>query len=92
MEQTTGPAYYRRGTIEPWDYIRDQGLSYHLGNAVKYISRAGHKDSAEQDIKKAIHYLQNELQHIERQRHRIQRPVWIEELLEEPEYATGFDR
>ncbi len=92
MEQTTGPAYYRRGTIEPWDYIRDQGLSYHLGNAVKYISRAGHKDSAEQDIKKAIHYLENELQHIEQQCHRIQRPVWDTELIGKSEYATGFDR
>ena len=26
-----------RGFIEPWDFIRDQGLNYHLGNAVKYI-------------------------------------------------------
>ena len=92
MEQTTGPAYYKRGTIEPWDYIRDQGLSYHLGNAVKYISRAGHKDSAEQDIKKAIHYLENELQHIERQCHRVPRGVWDPELHGEPDYATGFDR
>ena len=62
MEQT-GPDYYRRGTIEVWDYIRDQGLNYHLGNAVKYICRAGHKDSKIQDLTKAIHYLENELQH-----------------------------
>ena len=39
------PHYYRRGTMEPWDFIRDQGLSFHLGNAIKYICRAGHKDS-----------------------------------------------
>ena len=57
------PAYYTRGTIECWDFIRDQQLNYHLGCAVKYICRAGHKDSKEQDIEKAIHYLQNELQH-----------------------------
>ena len=63
MEQTTGPNYYKRGTIEPWDFIRDQGLNYHLGNAVKYIARAGHKDSKVEDLEKAIHYLQNELQH-----------------------------
>lgn len=92
MEQTTGPAYYRRGTIQPWDYIRDQGLSYHLGNAVKYISRAGHKDTAEQDLRKAIHYLENELQHIERQRNRVQTSVWDTEQFGEPDYATGFDR
>ena len=59
------PPHYTRGAIEPWDYIRDQGLNYHLGNAVKYISRAGYKDGAlkETDLKKAIHSLQNELEH-----------------------------
>ncbi len=93
MEQTTGPAYYRRGTIEPWDYIRDQGLNYHLGNAIKYISRAGHKQfDPSADIKKAIHYLENELQHIERQRNRVPTSVWDTEQFGEPDYATGFDR
>ena len=58
------PSYYRRGNVEVWDFIRDQGLSYHLGNAVKYICRAGYKDSAIEDLTKAIHYLQNELEHV----------------------------
>ena len=40
------PDHYSCGSIEPWDYIRDQGLNYHLGNAIKYISRAGKKDGA----------------------------------------------
>jgi hypothetical protein len=55
------PAYYTRGTIECWDFIRDQQLNYHLGCAVKYIVRAGHKISKVSDLQKAIHYLQNEL-------------------------------
>ena len=58
-----GPSHYKRGTIEVWDFIRDQDLNYHLGNAVKYICRAGYKDSKVDDLKKAIHYLQNELEH-----------------------------
>jgi hypothetical protein len=58
-----GPSHYKRGTIEVWDFIRDQGLNYHLGNAIKYICRAGYKDSKVDDLKKAIHYLQNELEH-----------------------------
>ena len=57
------PAYYTRGSIECWDAIRDWNLNYHLGCAVKYICRAGHKDSKIKDLEKAIHYLQNELQH-----------------------------
>jgi hypothetical protein len=57
------PTYYTRGSMETWDFIRDQGLNYHLGCAIKYIVRAGYKDSKADDLKKAIHYLQNELQH-----------------------------
>jgi len=57
------PGYYTRGRIEVWDFIRDQRLSYHLGNAVKYICRAGYKESKAEDLQKAIHYLTNELQH-----------------------------
>ena len=57
-----GPEYYRRGSIPVWDFIRDQGLNFHLGNAIKYICRAGHKDSRRDDPRKAIHYLQNELE------------------------------
>jgi len=57
-----GPEYYKRGSIETWDFIRDKDLSFHLGNAIKYIVRAGYKDSKKEDLEKAIHYLQNELE------------------------------
>ena len=59
------PSHYTRGTIEVWDFIRDQQLNYHLGNAIKYICRAGYKSPSTkvEDLKKAIHYLENELQH-----------------------------
>tara|TARA_R100000152_G_C6623845_1_gene73654 strand:- start:104 stop:337 length:234 start_codon:yes stop_codon:yes gene_type:complete len=60
-----GPSYYQRGSINVWDFIRDQGLSFHLGNAIKYVCRAGYKDSKIQDLKKAIHYLENELEYEE---------------------------
>ena len=56
-----GPSYYKRGSLDVWDFIRDQGLNFHLGNAIKYICRAGFKDSKIHDLEKAIHYLQNEL-------------------------------
>ena len=61
----TTPDYYSRGTTPVWDFIRDQGLNFHLGNAIKYICRAGYKDSKIQDLEKAIHYLENELEHEE---------------------------
>ena len=67
MASTTdsnGPQYYKRGSTDVWDFIREQGLNFHLGNAIKYICRAGYKtDSKIQDLEKAIHYLTNELHH-----------------------------
>ena len=96
------PSHYTRGSIEVWDFIRDQGLSYHLGNAIKYISRAGHKstESKVSDLKKAIHYLENELQHTAPLQakvtfgsgDRIPYSVWDPEQLGEPDYASDFDR
>jgi len=59
-----GPTYYQRGSTDVWDFIREQGLNFHLGNAIKYICRAGYKDSTIKDLEKAIHYLENELQHV----------------------------
>ena len=58
-----GPAYYQRGSCDVWDFIREQGLNFHLGNAIKYIARAGYKEDKIQDLEKAIHYLENELHH-----------------------------
>ena len=60
-----GPTYYQRGSIDVWHFIRDQELNFHLGNAIKYICRAGYKDSKIQDLKKAINYLENALEHEE---------------------------
>ena len=64
---TLSPSYYKRGKAPVWDFIREQGLNFHLGNAVKYICRAGYKGSAEEDLEKAITYLQNELTNAKRQ-------------------------
>ena len=65
MAHVSSPSHYTRGNIEVWDFIRDQDLNYHLGNAIKYICRAGFKgdNTKAQDLKKAIHYLENELRH-----------------------------
>ncbi len=65
-ETPLSPSYYQRGSIQVWDFIRDQGLSFHLGNAIKYICRAGHKNSTVEDLEKAVIYLQNEITHVKR--------------------------
>ena len=74
---TNGPSYYQRGSIQVWDFIRDQGLSFHLGNAIKYICRYGHKgdyNAQLSDINKAIHYLENERNYLQYTRNREDLP------------------
>jgi hypothetical protein len=52
------PKHYNTGSIEVIDFIEDQRLSFHLGNVVKYICRAPHKEDADGDLRKALWYLQ----------------------------------
>jgi len=60
-EQVDHPAHYG-GADSPYETIKvieAWGLGFHLGNAVKYISRAGWKTGApeEVDLRKAAWYL-----------------------------------
>lgn len=51
------PAHYKVGGIETIDFIEAKALGYHLGNAVKYITRADHKGNRLQDLQKAKWYI-----------------------------------
>lgn len=57
------PSHYTDGKYEVIDFIEDKRLDFHMGNAIKYISRAGKKDiaSKEQDLQKAVWYLKRRL-------------------------------
>lgn len=57
------PSHYTDGKIEVIDFIEDKKLGFHLGNAVKYIARAGKKDSKKtvEDLEKAQWYLNREI-------------------------------
>lgn len=63
------PSHYTEGRqYEPKDVIRDWGLNFNIGSAVKYLSRAGRKDDILQDLKKAIEFIQFEIDAIEETR------------------------
>jgi hypothetical protein len=55
----TRPTHYTGHGIEPIDAIEDWGLGFALGNAVKYIARAGRKSTTfeRDDLRKALWYL-----------------------------------
>jgi hypothetical protein len=57
------PAHYTWGTVETIDYIEQvvsgypREIGYHVGNVLKYLSRAPHKGNLQQDLEKASWYL-----------------------------------
>ncbi len=55
--------YYQSNGIEAIDVIDAYGLSFNLGNVVKYVLRAGKKtEDSVQDLKKAADYLNHEIE------------------------------
>ena len=66
-EMVDHPKHYNMGKYEAIDVIEDWGLGFNLGYTVKYISRAGHKDNILQDLKKALWYLDREIQKLEKE-------------------------
>ena len=66
MSSKHSPDHYQLGSIEVWDFIVDQDMGYLLGNVIKYVCRAGAKpgESREDDLLKAIAYLNRELKNV----------------------------
>ena len=59
------PPHYTVGGVETIDFIEAKGLNYHLGQVIKYVSRAGKKGDALQDLQKARWYLNREIARVE---------------------------
>lgn len=58
------PPHYKSGGIETIDFIEAKSLDYHLGNVVKYISRANLKGNKKEDLLKAQWYLSRAISNI----------------------------
>ena len=57
LEEQVGGKHYRSMKIQPAHFINENKLLFAEGNAIKYICRHYVKGK-EQDIRKAIHYLE----------------------------------
>lgn len=69
-EMVNHPSHYQFGKNNEYEAIKvidAWGLDFHLGNAVKYISRAGIKDPNKEieDLKKALFYLDRKIKNLE---------------------------
>jgi hypothetical protein len=63
-DKVNSPSHYKVGGIETIDFIEAKGLDYHLGNVVKYISRAEYKDDKLENLKKAQWYLNRAVENL----------------------------
>lgn len=64
IDRVDHPPHYG-GADNPYEAIKvieAWGLGFNLGNAVKYVSRAGKKGDRLEDLKKARWYLDREIQ------------------------------
>ena len=66
MTDVDHPEHYGNGIYETINVIEAWNLDFHLGNAIKYISRAGKKDKSKtiEDLEKAIWYLNRKIEQL----------------------------
>ena len=60
-DNINSPKHYTSGKYEVIDVIEDWDLNFRLANTVKYIARHKHKGKPLEDLKKALWYLQREI-------------------------------
>lgn len=73
-EMVNHPKHYRPGTYEAINVIEAWDLNFSLGSAIKYISRCGLKPDASldnkykaiEDLRKAVWYLNREIERIDK--------------------------
>lgn len=69
MSDPINPGHYRSGGMEAIDVIEAFFPdSFHLGNAFKYIARAGKKGDTIEDLRKSVWYIQREIARLEAQK------------------------
>jgi len=73
MKRSTQIHYDNGKDYDLIDVISDYNLNFNRGNIIKYVCRAGKKDSEIQDLEKAMDYLSRELEYL-----RNKQQVWTQ--------------
>jgi hypothetical protein len=61
MSTIDHPDHYQGQNLEAIDVIEAFDLNFSLGNAIKYILRAGRKGVRKEDLEKAVWYINREI-------------------------------
>jgi len=65
-KQAHNSQHYKGFAIEPLQYIEANGIGFHEGNIIKYVSRWRQKDGLD-DLKKAKFYIERLIELAEKQ-------------------------
>lgn len=65
IDMVNHPQHYQHG-IEPIEFTESHNLNFNLGNVIKYVSRASFKGTEAEDLKKALWYLEREINKYDR--------------------------
>ena len=63
-EKQIGGNHYKSFLIQPWTFIRRNGLNPFQANVIKYVCRYLFKGKTIEDINKIIHYCELEKEHL----------------------------
>ena len=69
MDNVNNPTHYKGRGLESIQVIEAFDLGFCLGNAVKYVLRAGKKGDKIEDLQKAIWYLDRQIKRWEDEGH-----------------------
>ncbi|NRA89558.1 MAG: DUF3310 domain-containing protein [Simkaniaceae bacterium] len=81
--------YVGERVIEPSKVIKAWQLNYHLGNVLKYISRAGRKGDEAEDLHKAIWYLEDFIRFAKEPM--VQHAIYVDEHFQLKDYQIALD-
>ena len=62
-EKQIGGSHYKNFTIQPYEFITKNNLSFFQGNVVKYVCRYLNKNGIE-DLQKIINYCELEIKYL----------------------------
>lgn len=64
QEFVNHPSHYQGNGLEAIDVIEAFSLGFNIGNVIKYLLRAGKKESYVRDLEKAKWYLEREISRV----------------------------
>jgi len=66
LDENLTPKHYATDSIDVIDFCKLYKLDFNKGNIIKYICRAGKKDNELEDLKKALTYLEREIEYVKK--------------------------